>query len=403
MGLVVGGVILSLLVLAILTLPWWWPGQGRGLPAISGEDLTAELNDDVATGVLAAKDLEPAARDLEATAEKDTQGEQRFGPQHRWSRGLLVLLLVPLVAGGLYLHFGNWRAAIQGVRAATIHLANGELAQLHEQARRHPADSQAWINLAQGAEALGKYDLAAHAYARAVKLEAQPDADLLGAWGGAQILANPQEITDQEQQIFSRVLELDPDNARGLWYGGLIALKSGKQAQAISDWRRLLKQPGVPPQVAQLIRDHLQSMGAAVPATRSAAAPKTPDAMASAAATRVSVTIMLAPKFHSSVQPGETLFVFIRSAGGGPPLAVRKITVQKFPVTVVLSDADAMLNGHDLSSAKGPLESVAMISLEGTTEMHAGDLLGAHVLQLKHGEKQAVTVLIDHRANANGS
>lgn len=180
MGLVVGGALLSLLVLAILTLPWWWPGQGKSLPTISGEDLTAELNDDVATGVLAAKDLEPAARDLEATAEKDTQGEQRFGPQHRWSRGLLALLLVPLVAGGLYMHFGDWRAAIQGVRAATIHLADGELAQLHEEARRHPADSQAWINLAQGAEALGQYGLASRAYARAVKLVPQPDADLLG-------------------------------------------------------------------------------------------------------------------------------------------------------------------------------------------------------------------------------
>jgi cytochrome c-type biogenesis protein CcmH len=388
--------ILAVLVLAILTLPWWWPGRVRTLPPLSGGDLVAELGDDVATGMLTDEDLQTATRDLEATAEKSEPKEAgRFGPQHRWSWGLLALLLVPLVTGGLYLHFGNWRAALLGTHAATIYRADEILVQLQDRVKRHPGDFGGWINLAQMAKALGKYDLSAQAYGRAVKLTAQPDADLLSAWGGAQILADPQHLNARERAIFNAVLKVDPGNIRGLWYGGLLAMNKGQRDLAIRRWRHLLAR-SIPAPMAELIRTRLQAMNAATSALPIKAGGAV---MTLTASPRIVVTVKLAPGLGLQFKPGETLFVLARSPRGGTPFAVRRISVRGFPVDVDLSDSDALTAGHDLSHARGVIQIEVRLSPNGNALDVAGVLVGTQRISLKPGT-QNVTLVINHPAHS---
>jgi cytochrome c-type biogenesis protein CcmH len=390
MGFIIAAVILTLGVLAILTFPWWRPNRVREDLTLSGEDLTVELDEDVATGALAAEDREPAARDLEATADTTAATTQRTGMRRSWHLAVVALLLVPLAAIILYGHFGNWRFALEGEHAAVVHRADTLIAQLQAHQRRHPDDVQGWINLGQGADALGRYSLAASAYEHAVKLKQEPDAQLLGLWGEALLLADPQNLTNQERQIFDRVLKLDPNNPRGLWYGGLLALDAGDRPKAIADWKRLLAQPGVPPQVAGLIRNHLRMLGAGA---TTVAQP----AQAHTGAASLDVTIKLAPALKADVKPGETLYVFVRHPGGGPPLAVRRLKVTTFPVKLTLSDHDSMMQGHDLSTATGPLELIVHVSPQGDVATHPGDLLGSR--QIKSvAAHQATTVVIDSRA-----
>lgn len=367
MEFAIAAAILIVLILGILAYPWWHRRRGAAPSPLSGEQLAAELGDDVATGLLAAEDLRPAARDLEtgSPAEATAAGPAR----QRWSWGVAGLLLVPIAAGVLYIHFGDWRAALLGEQAATVHQMRSSLARLRSHLQAHPDDTQGWIDLGEGNEALQDYPAAAQAYGRAVALESPPDPDILALWGEAQILANPHDVTDQERRIFSRVLELDPNNARGLWYGGLIALSSGDRAEARRDWSKLLAEPDVPPQVAGIVRSHMSMLG---PAAASAAS----TAAAAAAPARYAVTVSLGPALATHFSPGETLFVFARDPHGGPPLAVRKLAVNRFPVTVVLDDDSAMVAGHDLSSASGPLEIVARLSRSGTAAPQAGDLEG---------------------------
>lgn len=391
MGFIIAAVILTLGVLAILTFPWWRPNRVRDNPTLSGEDLAAELSEDVAAGALAPEDLEPAARDLEATADDRAAATQRVGARRRWGIGVAALLLVPVAAGILYWHFGNWRFALEGEHAAVMHRADSMLAELQAHQRSHPGDVQGWIDLGQGAEALGRYGLAVKAYGRAVRLKSTPDADLLGLWGEAQLLADPQNLTDRERNIFKQVLQIDPDNARGLWYGGLLALNAGDRARAVKDWKRLLKQPDVPPQVAGLIRRHLLMLGVSATAAQPAQATAGPASLA--------VTVKLAPRFAAEVKPGETLYVFVRSPNGGAPLAVRRVEVGTFPMTLTLSDSDAMMQGRDLSSASGPLEVVAHITSSGDAASHPGDLVGSQRIGSGAGSGTAV-VVIDSRAGS---
>jgi len=391
MGFIIAALILTVVILAILTFPWWRPSRVRVNPTLSGEDLAAELGEDVATGTLAAEDLEPAARDLEATVDTAAAPTQRSGERRRWRGAVAALLLVPIAAGALYWHFGNWRFALEGEHAAVMHRADSMLAQLQAHQRNHPDDVQGWIDLGQGADALGRYELAVKAYGRAVQLKSTPDADLLGLWGEAQLLADPQNLTDRERKIFKQVLQIDPDNARGLWYGGLLALNAGDRARAAADWQRLLKQPGLPAQVAGLVRNHLRMLGVSATAAQ--------PAQASAGRASLAVTIKLDPRFAAEVKPGETLYVFVRSPNGGAPLAVRRLQVGTFPMTLTLTDADAMMQGRDLSSAAGPLEVVAHLTSTGDAASHPGDLFGSRRIGPGSGSGKTV-VVIDSRAGS---
>lgn len=389
MGFVIAAIVLTLAVLAMLTFPWWRPNRVRENLTLSGEDLTAELDEDVATGALAAEDRAPAARDLEATADTTESATQRLGMRRRWHVALVALLLVPLAATILYWHFGNWRFAFEGEHAAVVHRLDDVVAQMREHQHRNPADIQGWVRLGQGEEMLGRYKQAASAFEQAAKQTSPPNAQMFSLWGEALLLSDPQHLTDQERDIFKQVLKLDPNNTRGLWYGGLLALNAGNRSQAVADWQRLLAQPNVPPQVAQLLRSHLRMLGAN-PA--SAAQPATANAQGAS----LQVTIRLAPALKSDVKQGETLYVFVRKPGGGPPLAVRRLKVSNFPMTLTLGDSDSMMKGHDLSSAAGPLEVVVHVSPHGDVAARPGDLVGSRELKSVSGQ-QTATVVIDSK------
>ena len=65
--------------------------------------------------------------------------------------------------------------------------------------------------------------------------------------------------------------------------------------------------------------------------------------------------------------PDATLFVIARRGNGGPPLAVQRRPVGSWPVSLRLSDADAMLPGITLAGG-GPLTLIARISAERTAD-----------------------------------
>ena len=379
MAFLLGAGLLVAVVLALLV--WPWLHHSRQAPQRdTHRQLAAELSDDVAAGLLPPEDFFAAAKDLDPTPIEQAVRQPRRS--YRWSWPALVF--VPLAAAILYWQIGDWRAAIQGDRAAVLHSANVMLAELKTHLRAHPKDESGWITLGHADSAMGDYAAAAVAYAQAVRLDHKQDPDLLAAWGEAQVLADPGHLNDQERAIFAAVLKADPDNVRGLWYGGLLALADGDRTTAIANWQRLLGQP-VPAPMAAFIRSRLTQLGASATAVTPAVAANGP---------RLDVTVKLAPELASQAKPGETLFVFVRNPQGGAPFAVHRLTVTRFPVTVALGDNDAMLAGDDLSHADGPIEITARLSSTGEAMPQKGDLFGAQRMTLAHGD-QKITITIN--------
>ena len=111
---------------------------------------------------------------------------------------------------------------------------------------------------------------------------------------------------------------------------------------------------------------------------------------------RISGTVQIDAKLASSVTPGATLFVYaMDTTGAGPPLAVLRLRVDRWPVSFTLDDADAMIPGRNLSAAQR-IQLEARISSTGEALPQPGDLVGT-VATVDPHTQHPVNISIDHK------
>jgi hypothetical protein len=111
---------------------------------------------------------------------------------------------------------------------------------------------------------------------------------------------------------------------------------------------------------------------------------------------RISGTVEIAPELAGHAAPGTTLFIYATDGSpSGPPLAVLRLRVERWPVSFVLDDADAMIPGRNLSAAK-TVQLEARISPSGEALPRAGDLVGK-LANVDPHTAHAVNISIDHK------
>ena len=119
------------------------------------------------------------------------------------------------------------------------------------------------------------------------------------------------------------------------------------------------------------------------PAEASAASADTP---------LIRVKVEVAPALRPRAPSAAALFVFVRDAAqGGPPLAVKRLQ-SRFPQTVELTSADAMIPGHAITAGEH-VKVIARISPSGDAMDKSGDLSGQ--ADYRVGRNSLVDVVID--------
>jgi len=122
------------------------------------------------------------------------------------------------------------------------------------------------------------------------------------------------------------------------------------------------------------------------------AAPQT--APSAASGTAVSGEVGLASTLQAKVAAGATLFIVAKSVDSpGPPVAVFRTTVGRWPLKFELDDSESMLPGRNLSSA-GRVTVEARISQSGQPLAAAGDLQGTTGV-INTADRKPLTILID--------
>jgi cytochrome c-type biogenesis protein CcmH len=117
---------------------------------------------------------------------------------------------------------------------------------------REPDDLEGWLRLANAYRVLGEPARAAEALARAAGL-APEDPGVLAAYGDALLeSAAGDTLPPQFVAVMERLLALDPDSPRALWFLGIHAAVEGRADDAEALWSRLLAQlePGTPEHTA---------------------------------------------------------------------------------------------------------------------------------------------------------
>ena len=275
---------------------------------------------------------------------------------------------MPVAAFLIYFSLSNWDwHAPDEVPPAAAPDLQRVVAELQRRLASQPDDVEGWKLLGRSATVLGDYPLARRAFGEAYTRTQGADADAVVGYAESMILMDEREIDGEAAQLFERALEMAPDNARALWYGGIVAYRRGDMALAQQRWIEL-QDHDLPADLRQVLAERLAELEQieGKPAARAGCA---------APAGAIDLTVGIDPALAARVPADATLFVIARRGGGGPPLAVQRRPVGAWPVSLRLSDADAMLPGISLAGA-GPLKLVARISRSGQPIAASGDLFG---------------------------
>ena len=409
-----------LAALAIVALAWaialppLWRGGGAGpkprreqnieiararLQRLEAQIRGGEIDDEEAARFRVEIERElllDADADDDSAAAEETPAQPRRLPRAPLAAAVICL---PLVAAALYAALGEPGALSAAPRPPDLAQAATTLRE-----RLQADDNEdGWILLGRAESELGRFDAAAAAFARAIEiggetpaaLALQVDALLMGA-------AARQENAAPSAAAFliARAIEIDPDHAPSLWLSGLIAQSAGEHEKAAGFWRRLQAiAPQPPPALAAMIADaealaaaqgsFLESKLESNPESKSEAPSESPPAL-------LRVVVDIDDSFADSIPPSAALFVFARAAAGegGPPLAVKRLAAGGWPLTVELSDADAMTPNFSLSRQGAPIVVVARASKSGRAREQAGDWFGRSA-PLSPPLSRALTVTIN--------
>ncbi|MCP2022685.1 c-type cytochrome biogenesis protein CcmI [Pseudomonas laurylsulfatiphila] len=335
------------------------------------QERVAELQTQQEEGVLDAAQMDAgraeAARELLADTEGvDAPRVSRLGKP----LPLLAAVLVPVLGLGLYMHYGASDKVELTREFSQAPKSMEEMTQRLERVVAAQPDS------AEGMYFLGRTYMAqdrpadaAKMFERTVNLAGrQPE--LLGQWAQAQYFADGKKWSDKVQALTDEALKADPKEVTSLGLLGIAAFEGEHYQDAIDYWNRLLAQ--LPPDDPS--REALQ--GGITRATEKlvASGGKVAQAPAPKSAALLKVSVDLAAELKTKVQPGDSVFIFARAVSGPPaPLAVKRMTVADLPVTVELSDADAMMPQLKLSNFP-EVQLVARISRAGKPT--AGEWIG---------------------------
>jgi len=222
---------------------------------------------------------------------------------------------------------------------------------------REPNDAVAWMVYAELMTRFGQFEQALEAYEKSYQLD-DTRLSTLGSYARLLVSLGEDHQVSRAAAILRRMLQLDPGNLDGLSLLGLVAFQRSDWQQALLAWNLLIQ---------QLAEDDPRR--AAI-----AAAIADAEQQQQLATQGIAVTVSLTAAAAAQLPDNATLFVYVREPNGNPmPAAVIRQPVGEFPVTLRLSNANAMLDDYNLTTLS-QWQVMARISADQQIDAGPGDL-----------------------------
>ncbi len=318
----------------------------------------------------------------------DTATEIAAPSQRERSRNWFIgaALVLPLLGFVIYHDLGFGQGAMPDVQLTQLlretdpadRAAYRQFAfEVEQRANQKPGDEDIQFLLARVYSTLGEYDEAAAVY-RGLTERFPEDADLLARYAEVLYVSADRQMTATVRQAIDAALALNPDELTMLEISGIAALQAGEAEQAVS-WFEQALATGVTGRRAELIRIAISRITGDTPV----------------AGRRIEIDVML----DSSIVPeaGAAVFVYARAAEGPPaPLAVQRHPVTALPMSLILDETMAMVQGMSLANFDNVIV-IARLSQSGEVIPQAGDFEArSDVLDLT-GEVPRVELNISER------
>jgi cytochrome c-type biogenesis protein CcmH len=343
-------------------------------------DKKAALDDQLDDANLTQTEYDNALLELQTSLALDLEKPESgdVNQQGKWVVWVLIFAL-PLATVGLYLKIGEYRV-IENPALASIASDQNQSQQsdmtldqmvkvVKERLRTSPDDARGWFVLGKTMMEMGEFDEAVTAFQRTLDLVGDKEAGVLFSLADALSMQKGGLMTGEPEAMIQQGLKIDPQDPTGLWLAGLAAEQRqdykaafdylntllplvAKDAQSTTEVNRVIALlQDQDPTLVKTIKEPLQSLSSSF---------------------KVSVTLL--DNLKQQVSSDNVVFIYVKAASGPPiPLAVKRLMVSDLPVTVELSDADAMIPSMTLSSFEEIIIG-ARVSTSGNPVAQPGDL-----------------------------
>lgn len=203
----------------------------------------AEITKDVELGRLDEISAQAARADEARRLIKSTENTQPLKVSST-NKVLVIIaaLFLPLSSLPFYLSVGSPQEALP---TSVVENADNEpsieelVAVAEKRLATNPDDTNGWKVIAPVYMRMGRFDDAINAYENVLRVEGD-SAEFLLKLADAHIEKNQGQVNETAQQLVSRILEVDKENAAAKFYTGIIALQSNKPDETMRIWQTML-------------------------------------------------------------------------------------------------------------------------------------------------------------------
>jgi cytochrome c-type biogenesis protein CcmH len=365
---------LAILLIPLLRVARRQAGDGRQQQNIQiAREKKQLLEVQLAEGEIDQAAFDAAYVDLQTALALDLErGEAGNEGTHGNWMALLVLLAIPCASIALYLVYGEYRviedpqltqAPPPQSQAAAPHMSLDEMLDaIEKRLREDPNDAEAWFMLGRVQMGKQQYDSAVNAFRRSDALMAD-EPGIIFALADALAMQNNGNLLGEPEALVLRGLQIAPRFPNGLWLAGMAAEQRQDFSSAHEYWSLLL--PLIADDAASVneVRGMLASLEQRDPSLVKAVGGKR----------QVTLRIDINDELRTQASAETAVFVYARAMQGPPmPLAVKRLQLQDLPLTLSLSDDDAMMPSMKLSSFDQIVVG-ARVSFSGNPVSQSGD------------------------------
>ena len=231
---------------------------------------------------------------------------------------------------------------------------------IEKRAAQRPDNIYYWILLAKRAVQQNDLSSAQFHYAQAIKASPE-DSYLLAQYAEITFMLADSQFTDEVNRAIDKAFAIDSSNPTVLGLKGIQAFETEQWQLAITYWQEAQKQMDQSSATAKALVAGI------------ARAQKRLGIQPSETAASPLVEVRVSIDQFISFEPDQSVFVALVATSGAPmPLAAIKLRAGDLPLTISLSNADAVMAGYNLSSVND-VKAVARLSQSGSATPQVGD------------------------------
>lgn len=209
------------------------------------QDQLKEVDRDLERGVLTEAEAGSARLEIQrrilAADKAPAEVHATDSRRKRLIAAAIVAVIVPAVAGGIYLKVGTPTLSGDKESPANQAAQDAEISKMLEQlaakVEKEPNDVESVSLLARSYAMTGQFANSVKVYKQLVALE--PNAANLSSYGEAVVYANDGKVNKESHDAFVKTLTLDREEPRAQFYLGQEQADSGQPKNAIAVWREL--------------------------------------------------------------------------------------------------------------------------------------------------------------------